>query len=108
MEEREVKKNVKTCWVYRDETRCYISAYEPLPDDSGYPNIHLDDFLFKGIFGVNLKTYQMPVEFRLERVVRSRGKFAKRKPRVPAPMNWTEKDVRRVHEKARRHPPRGR
>ena len=32
----------------------------------------------------------------------------KRKPRVPAPKNWTTKDVRRVHEKARRHPPRGR
>ena len=31
-----------------------------------------------------------------------------RKPRVPAPKNWTTKDVRRVHEKARRHPPRGR
>ena len=106
MEEREVKKNVKTCWIARGLNGVY-SAHQFKRDDfgpgsyrtgSGGSCVRASDITFETVFGVQLEAGHPPVEFRLERVVRKRGKFAKRKPRVPAPKNWTGKDVRKMRK----------
>ena len=79
MEEREVKKKVvRTVWIMRDNYDYLICASQ---DDDADITIPVDRF--ENMFRVRLGNGNAPVEFRLERVVRKRGKFAKRKAMKP-------------------------
>ena len=77
MEELEVKKrNVKTWHAWRYGDGVFISA-----DDGGDHDATMYRATFERIFGGRLPDTGKPVEFRTERVLRKRGKFAKRPAR---------------------------
>ena len=91
------KRNVKTCWVARptlnmnsyDKGSLQFTDYQP--EDGRHAEAQVDhpkrivrfltDDVSWKLFGLALKPGCNPVEVRIERVVRAKGKFAKRPAR---------------------------